>query len=99
MSPMIKTTIIKIAVFAVSAAATWCGPATAFAQSSQNDAGIVKVVKYCVDVVHSSGDGGFDAFYNPATGNVENNTLTVGEQSWLFIFNKCMAEQGFPLKY
>jgi hypothetical protein len=82
----------------------WCGPATAFAQTSQNNAAIVQAVKYCVDYVHSASPGnyfykGFDAFYNPATGNVENNVVYAGGQEALFVFDKCMAGQGFPLKY
>jgi hypothetical protein len=38
-------------------------------------------------------------FYNPSTGKIENNVTTMGDQKALFAFNKCMAEQGFPLKY
>jgi len=93
-----KTAIISLTLALGTTAATWCGPATAFAQSSQNDAVIAKVVKYCVDFVHSSSVyTGFDAFYNPATGTVPNNALTNGEQRAVFVFNKCMAEHGFPL--
>jgi len=61
-------------------------------------------VKYCVDFLHRASPGNsfyqsFDAFYNPATVNVENNVVFVGGQEALFVFNKCMAEQGVPLKY
>jgi hypothetical protein len=42
--------------------------------------------------------GDFDAFYNPATGRVENNAQIVAMQPPLFLFNKCMAEHGWPLK-
>jgi hypothetical protein len=99
--------MFKIAVFAISAATACCGPVTAFAQSSQNNAAIVNVVKSCVGVVHNDSSAGylavfyqnFDAFYNPATGVIENNVVNVGGQEALFAFNKCMAGQGFPLKY
>jgi hypothetical protein len=40
----------------------------------------------------------FDAFYNPASGTVENNVTLQGERKALFIFKKCMAENGVPLK-
>ena len=95
--------MFRIAVFAISAATAWCGPVTALAQSSPNNPAIVKAVKYCVDFVHSASGNAFyqsfDAFYNPTTGNVENNVVYVGGQEALFVFNKCMAGHGFPLKY
>jgi hypothetical protein len=40
----------------------------------------------------------FDAFYNPASGLVQNNATTVGSQPSLFVFQKCMAEHGLPLR-
>jgi hypothetical protein len=72
---------------------------------------IEKVVKHCVDVVHqfpahnqmdigtnASFFAHFDAFYNPATGRVENNGYLNGDIPPQYQFNKCMASQGFPLK-
>lgn len=58
---------------------------------------ITKTVSYCVGEVHKSGFQRFDAFYNPATGLVENNAFTVGDQNALYVFRKCMAAQGIPL--
>jgi hypothetical protein len=40
----------------------------------------------------------FDAFYNPATGRVENNGYLNGDVPPQYQFNKCMASQGLPLK-
>jgi ParB/Sulfiredoxin domain len=37
-------------------------------------------------------------YYNAATGTVHNNVQYVFQQSFLFVFQKCMAERGFPLK-
>jgi hypothetical protein len=80
---------------------------TALAQSGQVDVG--KVVRDCVEVVHQTKLGpdesymasfyrNFDAFYNPATGTVQNNATSVGDQKALFVFQKCMAERGVPLQ-
>lgn len=84
-------------------------PSVGWAQNTQ-DAPIPKVVKDCVNAVHRTKLGpddaymasfyrNFDAFYNAASQSVENNARTVGDQKALFIFNKCMAERGFPLTY
>ena len=77
----------------------------------QSQAIIEKAVKHCVDVVHqfpahNQMDVGtdekffkhFDAFYNPASGRVENNGYLNGDIPPQYQFNKCMASQGFPLK-
>jgi hypothetical protein len=72
----------------------------------QSQAIIEKVVQYCVDVVHKFPADEteayyfkrFDAFYNPATGLVQNNGYLVGDEPPLYEFNKCMASQGLPLK-
>ena len=77
----------------------------------QSQAIIEKVVKHCVDVVHqfpahNQMDIGtnenffkhFDAFYNRATGRVENNGYLNGDIPPQYQFNKCMASQGLPLK-
>jgi hypothetical protein len=80
--------------------------ASAFAQSGPTDTDGVKAVKHCVSVVHNTHSPDqyeqhfyqhFDAFYNPATGVVQNNAKFVGDQDPLFIFNKCMSENGFPM--
>jgi outer membrane murein-binding lipoprotein Lpp len=64
-----------------------------------------KTISQCVRFVKGSAPKGefkdevyakFDAFYNPATGRVQNNNQYV-DQSALYTFNKCMAEHGFPL--
>jgi hypothetical protein len=39
----------------------------------------------------------FDAFYNTATGKVQNNAVYVGDQAALYQFDKCMASKGYPL--
>jgi len=78
------------------------------AQPPQTDL-IQKAVSTCVATVHStrvSQDqsylqpffNNFDAYYNPATGLVSNNAQSVGDFKALFVFQKCMAEMGFPLK-
>ena len=68
---------------------------------------IEKVVKHCVDVVHQFPATQieekqffkqFDAFYNSATGLVQNNGYRKGNIPPLYQFNKCMASRGFPLK-
>jgi len=40
----------------------------------------------------------FDAYYNSATETVLNNVTMQGERKPLFVFQKCMAESGYPLK-
>jgi hypothetical protein len=39
----------------------------------------------------------FDAYYNAATGMVQNNVEYNFQQRFLFAFQKCMADRGFPL--
>jgi hypothetical protein len=74
---------------------------TAPADEAAADAAVVtKAVSKCVDIVRSKGDEwskGFDAFYNPGTGQVEINVVYVGGREPLFRFKKCMVQQGFPL--
>jgi hypothetical protein len=68
---------------------------------AQDTATINKTVTECLKVVHSLADDYakyFDAFYNPATGKVENNVIYATGRSALFQFNKCMAQHGVPLK-
>lgn len=61
-------------------------------------------VKHCLDVVHDYHPldpldreffSHFDAFFNPASGRVENNAIYAGDQAPLFQFNKCMASKGY----
>jgi hypothetical protein len=85
-----------------------------FAQGNVTEGNIPKVVNHCVDVVHKARPSltvidtygpaiasfyqNFAAFYNPASGLIQNNAGTVGSQPALFAFQKCMAENGLPLK-
>src|SRR4051812_41625018 len=81
---------------------------SAFAQATTKEEPGVKAITHCVNVVHNTHPQEqymgsyykhFDAYYNPATGTAENNAKLVGDQDPLFVFNKCMAQQGFPLTY
>jgi hypothetical protein len=63
-----------------------------------DDVTINNLVKFCVARVHLQNDEPsqrFDAFYNPATGRVENNAIYDADQEPLSRFEKCMAMQGF----
>jgi hypothetical protein len=63
-------------------------------------AAIKETVRACVQVVHSNPDTfsqGFYAYYNAATGTVENNMIYQAGREPLFRFQKCMAEHGVPL--
>jgi hypothetical protein len=54
-------------------------------------------VKLCVAQVHLQNDEPsqrFDAFYNPATGRVENNAVYDADQEPLYRFEKCMDLHG-----
>jgi hypothetical protein len=84
-----------------------CGLSAAVAQNAQPNETADKAVKYCINVVHNTRPSdqymetfykNFDAFYNPATGSVQNNAQSVGDHKALFVFEKCMKEQGFPLR-
>lgn len=61
---------------------------------------IDEAVKHCVDEVRTRSDASrhFDAFYNRASGAVQNNVMFVYERQSLFWFQKCLAVQGFPLQ-
>jgi hypothetical protein len=80
--------------------------ATQTVSPEQSQAAIEKVVKHCIDVVHKFPADQmetqffkrFDAFYNSATGRVQNNGYLNGDLPPLYEFNKCMASQGYPLK-
>jgi hypothetical protein len=73
---------------------------------AQETAAIEKAVKECVDAVHHFPADEmekrffqkFDAFYNSATGRVQNNGYLNGDVPPQYQFNKCMASKGFPLK-
>jgi hypothetical protein len=69
-------------------------------QTPAETATINKAVSKCLDFVRTKADPvfskGFDAYYNPATGRVENNAALIGDKESLSRFNKCMAEQGVP---
>ena len=63
-------------------------------------------VDKCVRVVHNTPseppypaetNKGFDAYYSPADGKVYNNAFNVGRQNALYLFHKCMTQQGMPL--
>ena len=61
------------------------------------------VVKACVQVSRTQeqevpgATWHFDAFYNPATGRVQNNVEYNFQRRFLFVFHKCVAERGLPL--
>jgi len=81
-------------------------PVYAVAQTAEKKSAIDDVVKHCVDVVHNFPADQmdvkffkkFDAFYNSASSQVENNSYLNGDLPPLYQFKKCMAMQGFPLK-
>ena len=58
-------------------------------------------VKACVEVTRRGENPGqtwhFDAYYNAGDGSVHNNVEYVFQRRFLFVFEKCMAERGFPL--
>lgn len=73
---------------------------------AQDKAVIDRAVKICVEQVHRFQPAEawqtqyfqqFDAYYNAATGTVQNNGWQNGDAPPLYQFNKCMAGQGFPL--
>jgi hypothetical protein len=90
--------VLVVALFVVGLAAS---------STAQEKTTVENAVKHCVDVVHRfTADETdkrffqkFDAFYNPAKGQVENNAVMVGDQEPLYQFNKCMTSQGYPLSY
>ena len=63
-------------------------------------AAIKKTVLGCVQVVHRNPDilsQGFHAYYNAATGTIENNMIYQADREPLLRFQTCMAEHGVPL--
>jgi hypothetical protein len=89
----------------VTAVLILAGPSEAQDKVAVDKAAIDKAISGCLNFVHSfpaePGYGmffkRFDAYYNTATGLVQNNAVTVGDHAALFQFNKCMAQSGFPL--
>lgn len=70
-----------------------------------SDPAINAAVTACVEHVHKMTPSSpyfadayrqFDAFYNPASGEVENNAAL---RDPLYEFNKCMTLHGVPLSY
>ena len=62
-------------------------------------AGVIKAVTKCLDVVHAKDDTfskNFDAYFDPATGQVENNAAFAGDREPHSRFNNCMAQQAYP---
>jgi hypothetical protein len=94
------------------ALACLASPGMAQQNAPPEPAQVASAVKHCVEFVHQfpthdqmdvTTNAGFfkkfDAFYNLATGTVQNNaTDVVGDTEPLYEFNKCMAEEGLPLK-
>jgi hypothetical protein len=78
------------------------------AQTNPVDSATVsRVVNNCLHIVRNTRPeeswmqsyyANFDAFYNAATGTVQNNAQTSGDMKALFLFNNCMAGQGSPLR-
>jgi hypothetical protein len=62
-------------------------------------AGVIKAVTKYLDVVHAKDDTvskNFDAYFDPATGQVENNAAFAGDREPHSRFNNCMAQQAYP---
>jgi uncharacterized coiled-coil protein SlyX len=80
-------------------------PPTAPGPSADQVEALKKVVAECVRTVRSSTPhdelsqfySGFDAFYNPASGRVQNNIIYNGGLPAVYAFNKCMTDNGWPL--
>jgi len=82
------------------------GSNIAFAQTFPTEQAVQVAVKKCLDVVHgttphnfilSSYYENFDAFYNPASKQVEFNGNANGDLEPRFEFKKCMAENKIPI--
>jgi hypothetical protein len=60
------------------------------------------MIPECVKAVHKAEPDNdfyqqFDAYYNAATGRVENNVMLNGSRPALYAFQKCMTYKGWPL--
>ena len=74
--------------------------------NSSQAAALGKVIAQCVQIVRSLAPPGatpisdvhitFDAFYNPASGRVQNNNQYVSQDA-VYAFNKCMTERNWPM--
>lgn len=78
--------------------------------SPEQVASLSPIIADCVKLVRASGQQGgtmaemeakfwtgFDAYYNPASGRVENNVMYNGQRPALYAFNKCMSAKGVPV--
>lgn len=86
-------------------------PATSSTLSADTVVALKIAISNCVNQVHATNEAkaeasgktywnfwtGFDAFYNPATGRVQNNNMYNGGRPAAFFFDKCMTSLGFPL--
>jgi uncharacterized protein with von Willebrand factor type A (vWA) domain len=85
-------------LFCVFCLIAWSANAAELAPDQQE--AIKNTIAHCLLEVHTHSDNfskHFDAYYNQATGLVENNALYNGDQEPLYQFRKCMATSGFPL--
>jgi len=93
---MWKVTVPAVALVFLSATRAFSDPPSPSPQISA-------VVKACVEVsraqeVYKGPGWHFDAYYNAATGRVHNNIDNpIAQVRFLYAFEKCMAERGFPL--
>lgn len=97
---------VSLATVLISVLAAGAAGANAAEQQLDQAAVIEKAVKACVEVVHATKARDFDqmfykefdAYYNPASGTVQNNAYRAGDTRPLYTFNKCMVQKGVPLK-
>jgi hypothetical protein len=92
---------------ALAIALVFLSATRAFSDPSPSAQQITAAVKACVEAVNTQelkknpqGTYHFDAYYNAATGSIDNNLAQLGyvpQRAYLFEFGKCMAEHGFPL--
>jgi hypothetical protein len=84
---------------ALATALLLLGLTSAFSQQGAQQ--ITAIVNACVEtarayeVEQGVAQPHFDAYYNPATGRVQN--VTTEFQPALFVFKKCMAQYGLPI--
>jgi len=69
-----------------------CAPTAAFSDPQETQR-LNATIKKCVQALRSAG-WEYDAFYNPATGQIEQ----LGNPQSHFMFRKCMAYEGSPLR-
>lgn len=100
---MIVASVVVVCVLGVAACSNQDDNV---AQNTQrHEAAVAQAVNYCVNIVRNTVPTdpvldtyyqNFDAFYNPSSGVVQYNLHTVGDEYALFLFQKCMTEQGVP---